>query len=116
MRLGLISIVAVAFGVAVVVAPAGGRVEDRVVTLRPGDVASFGGVWRCGYAKTTFIHCGVGDQTPDVELRNPQGPLVVKVTASVGYTRVTKVRHHVCADPGRCRYEDTYIFSGGAGG
>ena len=114
MRLRLI--LAALIGAAALAGSAGGYIVGRVVTLRPGDTASFKGGWSCGYFRASEVHCIVGDQTPDVELVTPgRGPLTVKVTASDRYTRVRVVRHRLRGESGYY-YESTYIFNGGAGG
>src|SRR5713101_6853956 len=108
MRFGLI--LAALIGLVTLAGSAGGHIVGRVVTLRPGDTASFKGGWSCGYFRTTEVHCVVGDQTPDVELLTPgRGPLTVKVTASDRYTRVRIVRHRFRGESGYY-YESTYTF------
>jgi hypothetical protein len=106
-----------AAGAMMLAGTAGGYAVGRIVTLRHGDTASFTNGWWCSYVRASAIHCIVGDQTPDVDLLSrSKGSLTVKVRATVGVTHVRRLRRHICAEPDRCWYEDTYNFSGGAGG
>jgi len=122
--------VAVLLGGLILAGTAGGYALGRVVALHPGDTGSFVPVgaaagWWCHYFQPSakvaggrsYVSCIVGDQTPTVRLLAPsKSPLSVEVDATVGATHVRKVRRRLCAEPGRCYFEDTYTFSGGAGG
>jgi hypothetical protein len=99
----------------------------RELTVRPGDSASFTyrgqlGWWCHKYAARerwsggrSHVFCVVGDQTPNVSLLFGRKALTVEVEASAEHTRVRKIRRRVCAEPGRCWFQDTWRFSGGAG-
>ena len=109
---------------------AGGYSLGRHVPLYPGDTATFAprgqqpGGWWCHYFGTkergsggrSHVSCAVGDQTPNVSMLFGRKLLTVEVVASAEHTRVSKVRKRVCAEPGRCFFQDTYTFAGGAGG
>jgi hypothetical protein len=105
-------------GVLTLAATAGGYALGRDVAIRPSDTATFGQGWRCHYPRKGDVDCHTGDATPYVQLltQTLAGPLTLKVRATVGSTHVRKVRRRVCREPTRCWYEDTYTFSGGAGG
>jgi len=126
-KLALASVVA---GLVLAVTAAGYSF-GRQVALYPGDSASFtprgqqpGGGWNCHYfgAKErgsggrSHVSCGAGDQTPSVSMLLGRRLLTVEVVASAEHTRVTKIRKRLCPEPGRCFFQDTYRFAGGAGG